>query len=85
MAAFRFRRVLVCGPRSAILLKRYHAQHVSPRAVIAAVAVIETRFLVPVVWASYPQEAASMVEEWAHYLARDKAKAMAARAATSGA
>lgn len=82
MAAFRFRRLLVCGPRSAVLMKRYHAQHVSPRAVMAAVAVIETRHLVPVAWAVDPREAAAMVEEWAHYLARDKAKAAAGASGT---
>ena len=72
MEPIEFRRVIVCGPRSSVLMKRYHAQYVSPRAVLAAVSVVEVRYGVPVVWATCPREAAAIVEEWVYYFARER-------------
>ncbi|MBW8782968.1 MAG: ERCC4 domain-containing protein [Verrucomicrobia bacterium] len=70
----KFRRLLIVGTREEIEAGGYRSQ-IKPAAVLATVAVIETRFDVPAVFAASPDEAARLVERWAWYAAREVVEA----------
>ena len=66
----KFKRLLIVGTREEIAAGAYRSQ-IKPAAVLATVAVIETRFDVPAVFAANPDEAAQLIERWAWYAARE--------------
>lgn len=70
MRGFRFHRLLVVGSRRDIEEGLYRGK-LNPRAILSTLAVIETRFDVPVVFAASPEEAAELVETWVWWMARE--------------
>jgi DNA excision repair protein ERCC-4 len=72
MLGYEFRRLLVIGAESDIHLGQYRSK-MTPKAVIASLAAIEAKG-VPLVYARTPAIAAQLVERWACYFVREKAK-----------
>lgn len=69
-----FRRLLVVGCRAEIKQHRYRSK-MTPRAVLAGLAVIESRYGVPVVWSPDPEAAGRLLESWACWQAREVRRA----------
>lgn len=65
-----FCRLLIVGSRREIERGDYRSK-AEPRAVLATLAMIETRWRVPVVFEPCPQRAALLVEQWAFWHWRD--------------
>jgi ERCC4-type nuclease len=70
LRGFRFKRLLVVGSREDIGAGRYRSR-IAPKAVLATLAAFEVRYDLPVVFANSPQEAATAIERWAWYFARE--------------
>lgn len=70
MGGHEFRRLLVVGSRDDIVAGRYRSS-AKPASILASLATIEVRFDVLVVFASAPEEAAALVEDWAWWHARE--------------
>jgi len=73
LKGFEFKRLLIIGARSRIEAAQYRSM-ANPKAILASVATIEARFDIPAVYAADEKEAAAMIEAWAHYWARERAK-----------
>ncbi len=73
LKGFEFKRLLIIGARSRIEAAQYRSL-ANPKAILASVATIEARFDIPAVYAADEKEAAAMIEAWAHYWARERAK-----------
>ncbi len=73
LRGFRFKRLLIVGSRADIEVGRYRSK-VSPKAVLASLAAFEVRYDVPVVFAPTPEDAARLIESWAHWFCRQIAK-----------
>ena len=72
LRGYRFKRLLVVGSREDITAGQYHSR-INPKSVLATLAAFEVRYL-PVVFAATPQEAATIVERWVWYFAREIVK-----------
>lgn len=70
LRGFRFKRLLVVGTREAIEGGKYRS-NVAPKAVLATLAALETRFDVPVIFCPSPEEAGRKIEAWAFWYARE--------------
>jgi DNA excision repair protein ERCC-4 len=70
LRGFRFRRLLIVGDRADIEAGRY-ASKTKPQAVLATLGALESRFDVPVVFASTPEEAGRKIESWTYWCARE--------------
>jgi ERCC4-type nuclease len=73
LLAYPFRRLLVIGSEAEIAQGMSRARGVNPKAVLHSLYAIEARG-VPVVFASSPTAAASLVERWAYWRAREVLK-----------
>jgi len=69
LRGFRFARLLVVGTPADIEAANYRS-NIKPQSVLATLAAIEARY-VPVVFAADPAAAASQVESWACWSARE--------------
>ena len=70
LRGYRFKRLLVIGERAAITRGEYRSA-VTPKAVLATLAVIEARFDVPVVFEATPEAGGFRIEAWAFWFARE--------------
>lgn len=69
LRGYRFSRLVVIGDPQEVTRHRYYSQ-IPPQAVMASLAAWEVRY-VPVVWAATPTDAASLIENWASWFARE--------------
>jgi DNA excision repair protein ERCC-4 len=72
LRGYDFARLLIIGTEAQVMARAYRSR-MEPRAVLASLLGIEARGL-PVCWARSPEVAASMVEAWAGYYVRHRAK-----------
>jgi DNA excision repair protein ERCC-4 len=70
LRGFHFKRLLIIGSRGEIELQRYYSR-IAPKAVLATLSAFEVRYDCPVVFAPTAVEAASQVERWFYYFARE--------------
>lgn len=70
LRGYRFRRLLVVGTRTDIAAGHYHSR-IAPKAVLATLGAFEVRYDLPVVFAETPEGAATCIERWAWYYARE--------------
>ena len=70
LRGFKFKRLVIVGAREHIEAGHYRLK-ISPKSVLATLAVIEVRFDTPVVFAPTPEAAAELVESWAWWVARE--------------
>ena len=70
LRGFKFKRLLVVGTLEEIAAHQYRSR-IEPDAVIGTLAALEVRYEVPVVFAATPEGAASWVEQWACWCARE--------------
>jgi ERCC4-type nuclease len=70
LRGYRFKRLLVIGTRAQIEAGDYRS-NVSPKSVLAALAAIEARFDLPVVFSPSPADAGREIERWAFWFARE--------------
>jgi DNA excision repair protein ERCC-4 len=75
LRGYDFCRLLIIGTEAQVMARAYRAR-MEPKAVLASLLGIEARG-VPVAWARCPEVAASMVEAWAAYYVRHRAKPFA--------
>lgn len=73
LRGFRFKRLVIVGDRGEVERHEYRS-NVAPAAVLGSLATWEIRFDVPVVWASTPEQAAALIENWASYASREVLK-----------
>jgi DNA excision repair protein ERCC-4 len=78
LRGFDFARLVVIGTEAQVMARAYRSR-MEPRAVLASLLGIEARGL-PVCWARSPEVAACMVEAWAAYYVRHRAKPFASDA-----
>ena len=81
LRGFRFARLLIVGSKAEVEAHRYRS-NATPKSVLHSLAAFECRYSIPVVWSPTPEEAASLVEGWAYWTARELVKA--AEAVTAG-
>jgi DNA excision repair protein ERCC-4 len=81
LRGYRFARLLIVGSEAEVMAGRYRS-NIRPQSILATVAAFEARY-VPVVWLDTPAEAASRVEAWAAWYAREVGRS-AARLVKSG-
>lgn len=72
LRGYRFRRLLVVGTRYDILSGAYHSK-VEPAAILSSLSAWEIRFDVPVVHATDPEHAGSLVAGWIRAFSREVA------------
>jgi len=70
LRGYRFARVIVTGPRSDIEEANYRSQML-PKAVLSTLAAFEARYDIPFVFCANEVAAASQVEVWAYWFARE--------------
>lgn len=70
LRGYRFKRLLIVGPRWMIEGQRYKSR-ISPKAVLSTLAAFECRYELPVVFCDHPTQAAALVECWAWWFARE--------------
>jgi DNA excision repair protein ERCC-4 len=70
LRGFRFKRILIEGSRDEIELQHYSSR-ITPKAVLATLSAFEVRYDCPVVFAPTLDGAATMVEQWVYYFARE--------------
>ena len=70
LRGFKFKRLLIVGPRWMIDAHRYRSQ-LKPAAVLHSLAAWEMRFDLPVVFCEHPTHAAELVESWVWWFARE--------------
>lgn len=78
LRGFDFARLLIVGSRREVEQGTYRSR-MSPKAAVASLLAIEARG-VPIAWTETPVRAARMVEEWAVYFVRERAKPFATAA-----
>lgn len=69
LRGFRFARLLIVGCEAEVTTQRYRS-NISPKAVLHTVRAFEARY-VPVVWEPLPDKAATLIEQWAFWFARE--------------
>ena len=74
LRGFRFARLLIVGSMAEVAAHRYRS-NATPKSVLNSLAAFEVRYSIPTVWASSPHEAASLIEGWALWFARELLKA----------
>ncbi len=75
LRGFRFKRLLIIGHREQVERGDYTSR-ITPPAVLGTLAAFEIRYDCPVCWADTPEAAASLVERWAWYFAREHVEAI---------
>lgn len=70
LRGYRFKRLLVVGDRRSIE-GGFYRSNISPLAVSGSLSAWEVRFDIPVVFADTPESAATLVENWVWYFARE--------------
>ena len=75
LRGYRFKRLLIVGTPEEIEAGAYRSA-ITPKAVLATLAAIEARFDVPVVFTPEPTAAASRIEGWAFWFAREQVEAV---------
>lgn len=78
LRGFDFARLLIVGSRREVEQGAYRSR-MSPKAAVASLLAIEARSM-PIAWAETPARAARMIEEWAVYFVRERAKPFATAA-----
>jgi ERCC4-type nuclease len=73
LRGYRFKRLVIIGSREDIAAGLYHSK-IIPKAVLASLAAFEIRYDLPIVFCSTPEEAATAIERWAVYYARETLK-----------
>lgn len=73
MLAFPFRRLLVIGSEDQIVRADWKHSRVNPKSILHSLHAIEARGI-PVVYASNPTTAASLIERWAFWRSREVLK-----------
>lgn len=69
LRGFRFKRLLIVGPRWMIEGHRYKSK-IKPAAVLHSLDAWEARYDLPVVFVDHPTQAAALVEKWVWWFAR---------------
>ena len=72
LRGFQFARLLIVGCEAEVTTHRYRG-NINPKAVLHTVRAFEARY-VPMVWEPSPEKAATLVEQWAFWFAREVAK-----------
>jgi ERCC4-type nuclease len=75
LRGYDFARLLIVGTEAQVMARAYRSR-MEPKSVLASLLGIEARGL-PVAWARCPEVAANMVEAWAGYYVRHRAKPFA--------
>lgn len=70
LRGFRFARLLIVGCQAEVATHKYRSA-TTPKAVLHSLAAFEVRYSVPVVWCPTSDAAASQVEQWAYWFARE--------------
>ncbi len=70
LRGFHFKRLLIVGSRSEVEAGLYRSK-MTPRAVLASLDAFECRYQVPVFWSADPIQAASLIERWGWFYARE--------------
>jgi ERCC4-type nuclease len=70
LRGFQFKRLLVVGRKADVIAHRYRS-NVAPKVVLHSLAAWEIRYDIPVVWVSTPEAAATRLESWAWWFARE--------------
>ena len=73
LRGYQFKRLVIVGRRGKIEVQRYHSR-IAPKAVLATLGAFEIRYLAPVVFCSTPEEAATAIERWFWWFAREVVK-----------
>lgn len=69
LRGFRFKRLLIVGPKWMIEGQRYKSQ-IKPKAVLNSLSAWEARYDLPVVFVDHPAQGAELVESWCWWFAR---------------
>lgn len=70
LRGFRFKRLLIVGTEAQILAGQYHS-NIKPAAVLGTLRAFEVRYDVPVMFCDTGETAATRIESWAFYFARE--------------
>jgi len=70
LRGFRFARLLIVGTREEIAAGGYRSK-LSPKVVLNSLSAWEARFNIPAIFAPTPTEAASLIERWSWWFARE--------------
>lgn len=70
LRGYRFARLLIVGTKVEVETHRYRS-NASPKSVLHSLSAFEARYNVPVVWCPTPEAAATQVEQWAYWFARE--------------
>jgi DNA excision repair protein ERCC-4 len=71
LRGFRFKRLLIVGTEAQILKADYRS-NIKPQAVLGTLRAFEVRYDVPVVFCETAETAASRIESWAFWYAREQ-------------
>jgi DNA excision repair protein ERCC-4 len=74
LRAYEFKRLLIVGDKADLEAGNYRSR-LNPTAALNSLCAIEARYC-PIVWASTPQDAATLVQEWAFWHYRELIKAV---------
>jgi DNA excision repair protein ERCC-4 len=75
LRGFQFKRLLIVGSETEILKGDYRS-NIKPAAVLGTLRAFEVRYNVPVVFCETAESAASRIELWAFYFAREMVQAV---------
>lgn len=73
LRGYRFKRLLIVGTPGEVTAQHYRGR-VSPTAVLHTLNAFEVRYDLPVVWIATPEAAATQIENWIWWYARELVK-----------